>query len=59
MHENMTFVMGKLNIVSYQFVLDVSPLRLKKSFGLQNIVTYIHNVNKGHLGSWVGQGCKG
>ena len=34
MHENMTFVIGMLNYVSYQFVLVLSILRPKKPFGL-------------------------
>ena len=43
MHENMTFVIGKFNFVSYH--------RPKKPFGLQNVARYIHNICKGHLGS--------
>ena len=34
MHENMTFVIGMLNYVSYQFVLVLSVLRPKKTFGI-------------------------
>ena len=65
MHENMTFVVGKLNLVSYQFVSRCPPppppppLRHKKSVGLRNVATYIHNICKGHLGSSGEQVCKG
>ena len=55
MHENMTFVVGKLNLVSYQFVfrcppppLDTrSPLDYEMS--LHTYTTYV----KGILGLWV------
>ena len=56
MHENMRFVIGKLNFVSYQFVLKCPPIRPKKPFGLQNVATYIHNICKWHIGSWRGGG---
>ena len=54
MHENVTFVIGKFNSLSYQFVYVLFPLRPKKPFGPQNVATYIQSICKGHLRSWGG-----
>ena len=56
MHENMVFVIGKLNFISYQFVLGAFPLRPKKPFGQRNIDTYKHKIHKGPIGSCGGTG---
>ena len=41
-YENMTFVIGKLNFVSYQFAFRlIFSLRPKKPFGLRNVATYM------------------
>ena len=52
MHENMTFAIGKLIFVSYPFVFRCfPPLDLRSPLDYE-MATYIHNISKGHLGSW-------
>ena len=54
MHEDVTFVIGKLKFVSYQFVLGAFPLRTRSpldyEMSLHTYTTYVR-----HLGSWEGE----
>ena len=53
-HGNVIYVIRTLNAMYLSLFLDKAPpplaLRPKMSFGQQNLVTYIHNICKWHLG---------
>ena len=55
-HKSVTFVIGKMKLVSFSLFLDASPPRPKMPFGQQHVAINIHNICKGHFGSRGGGG---
>ena len=47
----MTFVIGKMKLVSFSLFLDAFPPRPKMPFGHQHVAINIYNICKGHFGS--------
>ena len=47
----MTFVIGKMKLVSFSLFLDALPPRPKMPFGQRHVAINIYNICKGHLGS--------
>ena len=53
-----TFVTGKVKLVSFSFFLDVFPPRPRMPFGQWHVALNIYNICKGRLGSRGERGCR-
>ena len=51
-----TFVIGKVKLVSFSLFLDAFPPRPKMPFGQRHVAINIYNICKGHFGSRGGGG---
>ena len=49
----LTFVLGKMKLVSFSLFLDAFPSRPKTPFGQRCVAINIYNICKGHFGSRV------
>ena len=47
----MTFVIGKMKLVSFSLFLDAFPPRPKMPFRQRHVAIIIYNICKGHFGS--------
>ena len=47
----MTFVIGKMKLVSFSLFLDAFPARPKMPFRQRHVAININNIYKGHFGS--------
>ena len=53
-----TFVIGKMKLVSFSLFLDAFPPRLKMPLGQQHVAINIYSICKGHFGSKGGKHLK-